>query len=274
MNSVRPAAVAGTFYPGQPSVLLNDVTTLLAQAQPGADLGAPTPKALIVPHAGYMYSGATAARAYARLANGRASIRRVVLLGPVHRVPVRGLALPGVDAFATPLGRIEIDQDAVAAIAHMPQVVVSPAAHAQEHSLEVQLPFLQAALDDFKLVPLAVGDATPAQVAEVLEALWGGPETLIVISSDLSHFLPYGTAQTVDRDTVQNMMQLNSSLTHHQACGGTPVNGLLQAARQHHLRPELLELCNSGDTAGDKNRVVGYAALAFRQEFADAQISH
>ncbi|NDP37980.1 MAG: AmmeMemoRadiSam system protein B [Rhodoferax sp.] len=274
MNSVRPPAVAGTFYPGQPSVLLNDVTTLLAQARLGADLDASTPKALIVPHAGYMYSGATAARAYARLAHGRSSIRRVVLLGPVHRVPVRGLALPGVDAFDTPLGRIEVDQDAVAAIAHMPQVVVSAAAHAQEHSLEVQLPFLQAVLDDFKLVPLAVGNATPEQVAEVLEALWGGPETLLVISSDLSHFLPYGTAQTVDRDTVQHMMQLNSSLTHHQACGGTPVNGLLLAARQHQLQPELLELCNSGDTAGDKNRVVGYAALAFRQESADVQISH
>ena len=274
MNTVRPAAVAGTFYPGQPSVLLNDVTTLLAQARPGGDLDGPPPKALIVPHAGYMYSGATAARAYARLAKGRSSIRRVVLLGPVHRVPVRGLALPGVDAFATPLGRIEIDQDAVAAIAHMPQVVVSSAAHAQEHSLEVQLPFLQAVLDDFKLVPLAVGDATPAQVAEVLEALWGGAETLIVISSVLSHFLPDGTAQALDRNTVQDMMQLNSSITHHQACGGTPVNGLLQAARQHHLQPELLELCNSGDTAGDKNRVVGYAALAFRPEFADVPISH
>ena len=274
MNSVRAPAVAGAFYPGQASILLNDVTTLLAQARLGAALGAPPPKALIVPHAGYIYSGATAALAYARLANGRSSIHRVVLLGPVHRVPVRGLALPGVDAFATPLGRIEIDQEAVAAIAPMPQVVVSRAAHAQEHSLEVQLPFLQAALDDFKLVPLAVGDATPAQVAEVLEALWGGAETLIVISSDLSHFLPYGTAQAVDRDTVQNMMQLHSSITHHQACGAAPVNGLLQAARQHHLQPELLGLCNSGDTAGDKNRVVGYAALAFRQEFADVQVSH
>ena len=274
MSLVRPPAVAGTFYPGQASVLLNDVTTLLTQARPGADLREPTPKALIVPHAGYIYSGATAARAYAELAGGRASIRRVVLLGPVHRVPVEGLALPGVDAFDTPLGRIEVDQDAVAAIAHLPQVVVSRAAHAQEHSLEVQLPFLQAVLDDFKLVPLAVGDATPAQVAEVLEALWGGDETLIVISSDLSHFLPYGTAQAVDGETVQNMMHLNSSITHHQACGGTPVNGLLQAARQHHLQPELLGLCNSGDTAGDKNRVVGYAALAFRQELHHDQFSH
>lgn len=274
MSLVRPPAVAGTFYPGQASVLLNDVTALLAQARPGASLGGPTPKALIVPHAGYVYSGATAALAYGQLASGRSSIRRVVLLGPVHRVPVRGLALPGVDAFDTPLGRIEVDQDAVAAIAHLPQVVISRAAHAQEHSLEVQLPFLQAVLDDFKLVPLAVGDATPAQVAEVLEALWGGAETLIVISSDLSHFLPYGAAQKVDHDTVQEMLQLNSSITHHQACGAAPVNGLLQAARQHHLQPELLGLCNSGDTAGDKNRVVGYAALAFRQELHNDPRSH
>lgn len=273
MDTVRPPAVAGAFYPGQASVLRHDVTALLGQARPGADPGSPAPKALIVPHAGYIYSGATAALAYAPLASARASIRRVILLGPVHRVPVRGLALPGVAAFDTPLGRIDIDQEAVAAIAQMPQVVISRAAHAQEHSLEVQLPFLQAVLDDFKLVPLAVGDATPAQVAEVLDALWGGDETLIVISSDLSHFLPYGTAQAVDRDTVKNMMQLNSSITHHQACGAAPVNGLLQAARQHHLQPELLGLCNSGDTAGDKGHVVGYAALAFRPEPGDVQAS-
>lgn len=274
MDTVRPPAVAGAFYPGQASVLRHDVTALLAHASAGTEPGDPSPKALIVPHAGYVYSGATAALAYARLAPARASIRRVILLGPVHRVPVRGLALPGVAAFDTPLGRIAIDQAAVATIAHLPQVVVSRAAHAQEHSLEVQLPFLQAVLDDFKLVPLAVGDATPAQVAEVLDALWGGPETLIVISSDLSHFLPYDTAQAVDQGTVQNMMQLRSSITHHQACGAAPVNGLLQAARQHHLQPELLGLCNSGDTAGDKHRVVGYAALAFMQEPVDVQVSH
>lgn len=274
MDTVRPAAVADAFYPGQASVLRHDVTALLGQARAGANVGGPPPKALIVPHAGYVYSGATAALAYARLAPARASIRRVILLGPVHRVPVRGLALPGVAAFDTPLGRIDIDQSAVAAIAHMPQVVISRAAHAQEHSLEVQLPFLQSVLDDFKLVPLAVGDATPAQVAQVLDALWGGPETLIVVSSDLSHFLSYKTAQTVDQGTVQSMMQLSSSITHHQACGAGPVNGLLQAARQHHLQPELLGLCNSGDTAGDKHRVVGYAALAFAQESVDVQVSH
>jgi hypothetical protein len=175
------------------------------------------------------------------------------------------LALPGADAFATPLGSIEIDQKAVAAITGLRQVVVSPAAHALEHSLEVQLPFLQSVLDNFKLLPLAVGDATPAEVAEVLEVLWGGPETLIVISSDLSHFLPYRTAQSVDQQTVQSIVNLTGPLTHQQACGGTPVNGLLLAAKHHHLQPQLLGLCNSGDTAGDKSRVVGYAALAFTE---------
>ncbi|MBE0474209.1 AmmeMemoRadiSam system protein B [Rhodoferax sp.] len=269
MHPVRPPAVAGAFYPGDSQTLSHDVLAMLAAAKPcaanSATGPAKPPKALIVPHAGYIYSGATAAQAYARLAAMHQTIRRVVLLGPVHRVPVRGLALPGADYFATPLGQIEIDQDAVAAIRALPQVVVSPAAHAQEHSLEVQLPFLQLALDDFKLLPLAVGDATPAEVAQVLDVLWGGDETLIVISSDLSHFLPYATAQAVDRETVQDMLQLHTDLNHQQACGATPVNGLLLAARQHQLQPHLLALCNSGDTAGDKARVVGYAALAFAQ---------
>ena len=187
----------------------------------------------------------------------------MILLGPVHRVPVRGLALPAATVFATPLGDIEIDQLAVARIKNLPQVVVSAAVHEQEHSLEVQLPFLQSVLIDFKLVPLAVGDATAEEVAEVLNVLWGGPETLIVISSDLSHFLPYQTAQAVDAQTVQSILKLSSTLDHQQACGGTPVNGLLLAARQHQLQPHLLDLCNSGDTAGDKNRVVGYASFAF-----------
>lgn len=269
MHQVRQPAVAGAFYPGQGQVLLNDVRAMLAKAAPGADTSGAVPKAIIVPHAGYIYSGATAALAYAHLSGGRTSIRRVVLLGPVHRVPVRGLALPGVESFATPLGEIEVDQAAVAMLAPLPQVVVSRAAHAQEHSLEVQLPFLQSVLDNFKLVPLAVGDATPAEVAEVLEVLWGGPETLIVISSDLSHFLPYRAAQGLDGETAQNILHLGGALTHQQACGGTPINGLLLAARKHGLQPQLLGLCNSGDTAGDKGRVVGYASFAFTEEPRD-----
>jgi AmmeMemoRadiSam system protein A len=189
----------------------------------------------------------------------------VVLLGPVHRVPVRGLALPDSDFFATPLGEVEIDQQACSAIAQLPQVVVSAAAHAQEHSLEVHLPFLQSVLKDFKLLPLAVGDASATEVAEVLEALWGGEETLIVISSDLSHFLTYAQAQTIDRQTAQQIMNFQSVITHQQACGATPVNGLLLTAQRHGLRPELLGLCNSGDSAGDKARVVGYASFAFTE---------
>lgn len=265
-NQVRQPAVAGAFYPGQKEVLSNAVEALLAQARQGVDTSAQAPKAIIVPHAGYIYSGSTAALAYARLRPVRQIIRRVVLLGPVHRVPVRGMALPGVAVFATPLGNIDIDQGAIARITSLRQVVVSPAAHAQEHSLEVQLPFLQSVLVDFKLVPLAVGDATPFEVAEVLDLLWGGAETLIVISSDLSHFLPYRAAQAADRATTQRIMDLGSTVTHEQACGATPVNGLLLAARQRHLAPQLLGLCNSGDTVGDKTRVVGYASFALTQE--------
>ena len=263
MSRIRPAAVAGLFYPADPATLAATVQRLLDQAR--APQPQPVPKALLVPHAGYVYSGPTAARAYARLLAARGTVRRVVLLGPVHRVPVRGLALPDATAFATPLGRIELDQDAIAAIRQLPQVTTSAAAHAQEHSIEVQLPFLQSVLPGFQLLPLAVGDATPAEVAEVLEALWGGPETLIVISSDLSHFLDYDTARRVDGDTVRRLLALQGPIGHQQACGGTPLSGLLLAARRHGLTPSLLELCSSGDTAGDHARVVGYATLAFDQ---------
>ncbi len=266
MQNIRSCAVAGSFYPGQAQSLSNDVLAMLNATELNADTAGIAPKAIIVPHAGYIYSGKTAALAYARLVNARKTIRRVVLLGPVHRVPVRGLALPGAGFFATPLGKIELDQEAMAAIGSLRQVVVSPAAHAQEHSLEVQLPFLQLVLDDFKLVPLAVGDATAVEVAQVLEVLWGGDETLIVISSDLSHFLPYSNAQAVDRVTVQSIMDFKPIIEHERACGATPINGMLLAARQHHLQLQLLGLCNSGDTAGDKNRVVGYASFAFNRE--------
>jgi AmmeMemoRadiSam system protein B len=262
---IRPAAVAGTFYPAPPAVLAREVRTLLAQASV-AEADAAAPKALVVPHAGYMYSGAVAATAYARLQRWRERFRRVVLLGPVHRVPVRGLALPGVQAFATPLGRVPVDADAVAALADLPQVVQSPAAHAWEHALEVQLPFLQAVLSEgFTLVPLAVGDASAEEVAQVLERLWGGAETLIIVSSDLSHDHAYAQAQRIDAEAVRTMLELQPMLDHEQACGATPLNGLLLAARHHRLQPELLDLRNSGDTAGDRSRVVGYAALSFTE---------
>jgi len=269
VNTVRQPAVAGAFYHSQKQLLADDVKTLLENARSNMGETALSPKAIIAPHAGYIYSGPIAASVYAQLTAKRDVIKRVVLLGPVHRVAVRGLALPGVTVFATPLGEIPIDLDAVAAIENMPQVVESTAAHAPEHSLEVQLPFLQTVLGDFKLLPLAVGNATPAEVAEVLEVLWGGPETLIVISSDLSHFHPYQAAQTIDSQTAQDILSLQHTLSHEQACGGTPVNGLLMAARQHQLQPHLIDLRNSGDTAGDKDRVVGYASFAFTERTDD-----
>lgn len=275
MHTIRPAAVAGSFYPGNREILAEHIGVMLNNAASTphvADkvLSSIPPKAIIVPHAGYIYSGQTAALAYSRLIPWRSIIKRVVLLGPVHRVAVQGLALPDVDVFTTPLGKVKLDTAAIQSIAGMNQVTSSYPAHAQEHSLEVQLPFLQTVLDDFKLVPLAVGDTSPSTVAEVLEVLWGGPETLIVISSDLSHFLPYSAAVEVDKATVDHILNLHDDLTHHQACGGTPVNGLILAARKHHLQPTLLDLCNSGDTAGDKQRVVGYASLMFTERPVNA----
>ncbi len=269
MPKTRPAAVAGMFCPGDPARLAATVGGLLQRAAAtqmptGFGTGtAPFPKALIVPHAGYVYSGATAASAYALLAPQRQRLRRVVLLGPVHRVPVRGLALPQAEVFETPLGRVRVDADAVAALRQLPQVVSSEAAHAQEHSLEVQLPLLQMALDNFELLPLAVGDASAAEVAEVIDRLWGGPETLILVSSDLSHFLDYDAAQAIDGATVRQMLALKGGISHGQACGATPVNGLLLAARRRGLSARLLAQCNSGDSAGDRKRVVGYASISF-----------
>ncbi len=272
MSSVRPAAVAGTFYPASASALASDVSALLAHAAAGA-LGEPVPKAIIAPHAGYIYSGPIAASVYARLAPARGAIKRVVLLGPVHRVPVRGLALPAAHSLATPLGNIAVEAAAVSVLQKLPQVTVSAAAHAQEHSLEVQLPFLQQVLGDFSVVPLAVGDASAAEVAQVLDVLWGGAETLIVISSDLSHYLGYADAQAADRVTARAILDMRAEISHEQACGGTPVNGLLQAARKRGLEPELIDLRNSGDTAGDRNRVVGYGAFAFYDSPPRAQLN-
>lgn len=261
MQNIRKPAVAGQFYPADAATLADNVAAMLASAKTVRHVCCP--KALIVPHAGYIYSGNAAAAAYARLKPYRNKIRRVILLGPAHRVPVRGLALPDTDAFYTPLGRINLDPDAIACIKDMPQVVTLTTAHATEHSLEVQLPFLQAVLDDFTLVPLAVGDATQQEVTEVLERLWGGPETVVVVSSDLSHFLPYDEARAVDKDTTHCILSLSGLHSHLQACGATPINGLLLAARRHGLQPHLLALYNSGDTTGERTRVVGYGAFAF-----------
>lgn len=271
-QEIRAASVAGQFYPGDAKVLLRNAQAMLAAAAREKVLQCVTgaPKALIVPHAGYIYSGPIAASAYSMLCPYRDSIRRVVVLGPVHRVAVRGLALPGADAFETPLGRIPVDSGAVHQILSLNQVVTSQAAHAREHSIEVQLPFLQAVLGEFQLVPLAVGDATAQEAAEVIEALWGGAETLIVISSDLSHYLPYEVAKEVDSRTCGFIADLRQIPHHEQACGATPVNGMLLAARHHGLVPHLLDLRNSGDTAGERDQVVGYAAFAFTEEKENA----
>jgi AmmeMemoRadiSam system protein B/AmmeMemoRadiSam system protein A len=260
MAAVRPAAVAGMFYPGNARALADEVEDLLD----GAEALAPRvgfPKALIVPHAGYIYSGAVAAGAYDAVRPARGIVRRVVLLGPVHRVPVRGLATVSDAAFATPLGQVPIDREALATLADLPQVVTSDAAHAMEHSLEVQLPLLQSTLGTFSLVPFAVGAANVAEVAQVLERLWGGRETLIVISTDLSHYHAYAQAKQIDGNTISRIAAFATDLNHDEACGATPLNGLLSVAKKKHLSLQLLAACNSGDTAGGRDRVVGYSSF-------------
>lgn len=262
MQNVRQPAVAGRFYPKDPVVLDLTVGELLASI-PLPERTLRSPKALIVPHAGYIYSGQTAAKAYALLRPCINSIERVLLLGPTHRVAVEGIALPSCSDFETPLGLIPIDQDAIAALKNLPQIVVSDAAHAQEHSLEVQLPFLQKVLGDFKCVPLAVGKVSIQDVAQVLNILWGGPETLIVISSDLSHYHGYEQARQIDTHTVESILAGTLLHSFEQACGAVPIDGLLLASKMHQIQCHLIDVCNSGDTAGDRVRVVGYASFAF-----------
>jgi AmmeMemoRadiSam system protein B len=255
--------VAGSFYPSEAAALERAVRAHLGAA-PSPVAGAAPPKALIVPHAGYVYSGAIAAAAYARLAPLRGRAERVVLLGPSHQVPLRGLAVPEAEAFETPLGLIEVDAAGVEEALSLPPVRRLGAAHEWEHSLEVQLPFLQLVLGRFRLVPLAVGEARDGEVAVVLDALWGGPETCIVVSSDLSHYHDHATARRKDAATSDAILALHpAALGPDSACGRVPVRGLLVAARRHGLRPELLDLRNSGDTAGPRDRVVGYGAYAF-----------
>ncbi len=246
------------FYPAEAATLESAVTELLAAAPDGDD----DAKAIIAPHAGYVYSGPTAAHAYRLLERRRERIRRVVLLGPAHRVYLQGMAVPSVDAFTTPLGDVAIDTDAVRQALELPGVQVSDEAHAAEHSLEVHLPFLQTVLDDFKLVPIVVGVCEANDVETVLETLWGGDETLIVASSDLSHFHPYTEAQEIDANTTARIEARETALRGEEACGAYAVNGLLLAATAKGLRVRTLDVCNSGDTAGDRFRVVGYGAYA------------
>jgi len=256
---VRRPAVAGSFYPDSPDVLARSVDTMLSEA--GETAAGPSPKALITPHAGYIYSGPTAACGYALLNADK--IRRVVLLGPTHRVPVSGLVLPEADAFETPLGAVELDRIGMNSVEHLAQVTIEGSSHAFEHSLEVHLPFLQRRLNQFTLIPFTVGRARPEMVAEVLDLLWGSEETLIVISSDLSHYHPYETARKIDTETADTIIQMEPTISHEQACGATPINGLLTCTEKHPLRAKLIDLRNSGDTAGPRDRVVGYGAFAF-----------
>ncbi len=266
MPAVRPAVVDGVFYPAAPRALRARIVDCLVGAGAAADVGR-VPKLLIAPHAGYQYSGPVAARAYAPLGRASArSIRRVVLLGPAHRVALQGLAAPCAEAFETPLGRVAVDSAALTTLDDLPQVTRNDRAHEREYSLEVQLPFLQTLLGSgFTLVPLVVGDAGAEAVAQVLERLWDGDATLIVISSDLSHDLPYERAQNADRATVQRVLALDAGLAPHQACGAAAINGALLAARRHGLAARLLDLRNSGDTAGARDRVVGYGAITFEE---------
>jgi len=260
IDTIRIPAVAGMFYPSVPHELLNMIKQFLEQPR----VAGPVPKAMIVPHAGYIYSGAIAASAYAYLKPARSLITRVVLLGPSHRVPFSGLATSSLQSFATPLGDVPLDRAAIESIQQLPQVSVLDYAHAREHSLEVHLPFLQEMLKNFKLVPLVVGEATPEEVSEVLEQLWGGQETLIVVSSDLSHYLNYESARQLDALTTQAIENLRPEDIHHeQACGRNPINGLLYLARKRGLHAKAVDVRNSGDTAGSKDRVVGYGAYLF-----------
>jgi MEMO1 family protein len=263
MVSVRPPAVAGTFYPANAGRLRAMAESYLAAANGARNARAP--KALIAPHAGYVYSGPVAGHAFAALGAGASQIRRVVVIGPAHFVPFRGIALPTVQAFRTPLGDVPVDAAAIASILDLPQVALADEPHQPEHALEVELPFLQTVLGAFTLVPLVVGEATPEEVAEVLARLWGGPETLLVISSDLSHYEAYARAQEHDAATAAAIERLDgAALGPRDACGHLPIGGLLIEALRRGLVARRLDLRNSGDTAGPKDQVVGYGAWAFR----------
>ncbi len=260
-SQVRPPAVAGKFYPADAMELRCLIERFLREATPG---DAPAPKAVIAPHAGCVYSGPVAVSAYVRLSPARGIVQRVVLLGPSHHAAFDGLATTGAERWATPLGDVPVDTRAVALICSLPQVRVLDAAHANEHSLEVHLPFLQVVLGTFRIVPLVVGTASDIEVAEVMEALWGGDETRFVISSDLSHYLDYKHARRVDAATARAIEELKpENISEEQACGRVAICGLLRVAQHHGLRAHTVDLRNSGDTSGPRDRVVGYGAWVF-----------
>ena len=258
MTLIRQPAVAGLFYPADGQSLRHDIQHYLTDVN--CELST-NPKAIVVPHAGYIYSGPIAASAYKQIIPFKDTINRVVLLGPSHRVAFSGLAVPEADVFSTPLGNIPIDQKGIQLLSNFPQVIASDQAHKEEHSLEVQLPFLQQVLNEFSLIPLVVGYADRYEVAEVIKALWGDEHTLIVISTDLSHYHAYNEAKQLDRATSDAIVNLKPDLIGYEdACGRNGLKGLITVAEEKHLSFELLDLRNSGDTAGDKSRVVGYGA--------------
>ncbi|NJO55006.1 MAG: AmmeMemoRadiSam system protein B [Rhodospirillales bacterium] len=263
MSSVRSPAVAGFFYPEHSGELAATVDELLATAEKPAETER-APKAIITPHAGYVYSGAIAAAAYARVKARSAGLRRVILIGPCHRVALQGMAVPTAETFTTPLGPIPLDRDAILAISGMPQVSALDAAHAEEHALEVQLPFLQRTLGAFTLVPIVVGRTDIDALASVIDRLWGGEETLIVVSSDLSHYLDYASACKIDAQTCRAIVTMDiGAIGPDQACGRLPVQALLSVAKRRGLVATTVDLKNSGDMAGDRSRVVGYGAWVF-----------
>lgn len=262
MTTIRQPAVAGTFYPTQPGRLQSQVTRFLDNAVP--DTLSHPPKAIIAPHAGYIYSGPIAGSAFKPLQSNMAGVTRIVIIGPAHTLPIQGLATVSVDAFATPLGSVPIDKASMEAIRPFSQLHINDAAHRQEHSLEVMLPFLQTIAGEFSIVPIVAGHTTAQEVAEILTALWNGPETLIVISSDLSHYNDYDTAQILDQQTAAAIQNLQpDKLKRNSACGLLPIQGLLLKAEEEGLTAKTVDLRNSGDTAGTKDRVVGYGAFHF-----------
>ncbi len=262
-SRIRPAAVAGRFYPAEPNELRRLISDFLAACPPASS---PAPKAVIAPHAGYIYSGPIAASAYSLLAPAREHTKRIVLVGPSHFAVFDGLAASSMDAFETPLGLVPLDTPAMQALTRLPHVRMLDEAHEREHALEVQLPFLQTVLGEFTLVPLLVGDAAPEQIAAALDLLWNDPQTRFVISSDLSHYLNSDQARRVDQQTANAIEEMESGLiSEHQACGRLPIQGLLRTAAEHHLRARVVDLRNSGDTSGPRHQVVGYGAFAFEE---------
>ncbi len=264
MSRIRKAAVAGTFYPNDKKQLDQMVDVLLKNA---ISLDS-NPKAIIAPHAGYIYSGKVAASAYEPLRSLKNKIKKIVLLGPSHHVSFDGLAIPQSDFFETPIGKVTIDQEAIRLIQKLPQISVSDVAHVREHSLEVHLPFLQKIFGDkFLLTPIVVGHSNPDEVGQVIEKLWGNDDTLIVISTDLSHYHTYEEAYQMDRETCSQVESLDLEQLHSQKmCGSLPVSGLLNVARKKKLQVKMVDFCNSGDikvnnAKANKDRVVGYASF-------------